>query len=111
MLRQLKNNEKGVVFVTVLMIILVMMVLAISVISINVSQVMTSENEVRRQQAETLAMGALAYTFADQLSGSPVNQFYTIEELDGLSFNVFVNLANTPTGPLGTSNLDITVSY
>ena len=111
MLRELKNNERGVVFVTVLMIILVMMVLAISVISLNVSQVMTAENEVRRQQAETLAMGAMAYTFANQLSSSPSNQFYMIQNLDGLSFNVFVNLSNTPSGPLGTSNLDITVSY
>ena len=112
MLRQLKNNEKGVVFVTVLMIILVMMVLAISIISLNVSQVMTSENEVRRQQAEALAMGALVYTFADQLSGAaPVNQYSTIETLDGLPFNVFVNLADSPTTPSGTSNLDITVSY
>ena len=109
MLKQLKQNEKGVVFVTVLMIIIVMMVLAISVISINVSQVMITEGEAKRLQAEILAMGALAYSFANQMSTSPGNQMTYMQSLDNVAYNVFVNLANGSTP--GTSTLNIYVNY
>ena len=68
MLRTLKNNKKGVVFVTVLMIIIVMTIITLSIISMNVSQVKSSENEIRRIQSDALAQGAWAITYTSKLN-------------------------------------------
>ena len=65
MLRNLKNNKKGVVFVTVLVIIIIMMVLVVSVISVNLSHVMVSEGDVKKIQEEMLGIGAL-HLFASE---------------------------------------------
>ena len=111
MLKQLKQNQKGVVFVTVLMIIIVMMVLSVSVISLNVSQVMLSENESKRIQAEILAMGALSYMFANQMSSSPSNLITDSVILDNITYNIISNVANPGGGTYGTSELNIDVVY
>ncbi len=102
MLKSLKNNEKGVIFVTVLMIVIVMMVLVVSIVSMNVSQVTLAENEIRRVQAEILAMGALARTYGNQLSNSTGNFIqYTVD---------FGNFTYLVTSNVYSGNLlDITV--
>ncbi len=71
MLKQLSKNKQGVVLITVLMIIVVMMVLTISVISLNVSQVTFSDTEIKRIQAQSLAMGGLAYIYGWKNNGNP----------------------------------------
>lgn len=110
MLRDLKNNKKGIVLVTVLMITIVMMILAISVISLNVSQVLMTEGEVKRLQAELIAMGALAYTFANQLSDTAGDNIgYTIT-IENTTFTVSSNVG-AATGPNNTNSLNIVVSY
>ena len=111
MLKQLKNNERGVVFVTVLMIITVMTVLAISVVSMNVNQVMMAESEVRRLQAEILAFGALAYTFTNQASSSPSNYISYLQTLDGETFNIEAVVGPPNSGIYNTSSLTINVTY
>ena len=111
MLRTLKNNKKGIVFVTVLMIIIVMMVLAISIVSMNVSQVLTTETEVRRVQAEIIAFGMLAFTFANQASSSPGSYITNTYTLDGTTYNVAATVGPAGSGILGTSNLIINVTY
>ena len=110
MLRQLRKNEKGIVFVTVLMIIIVMMVLTISIVSINVNQIMLTEGEVKRIQAEILAMGALAYTFANQLSSSPGNTISYTETLDNVTFNVVAQIGAPGSGIMNTATLNIDVT-
>ena len=57
MLRQLKANNQGIVFVTVLMIIIVMMILTVSIVSLNVTQVLRTSGEVKHVQAEYLRLG------------------------------------------------------
>lgn len=112
MLKQLKNNKKGVVFVVVLMIIIAMIVLTISIISMNVNQVLISEMEVKRIQAEILATGALAYTFANQLSGSPGDYITYTRTLDNVTFDIISNVSSGCSScPLGTESLNISVSY
>lgn len=106
MLKQLQNNEKGIIFVTVLMIIIVMMVLTFSVISMNVSQVSVTESEIRRIQSEIIAMGALARTFANQLSTSSSNNIEYSVVIDGRTYNVVSNIYGN-TGPYGTNALEI----
>ena len=88
MIRSLKNKENGVVLVTVLMIVLAMMVLTVSIISLNVSQVMTSEKEVRRIQAETLTVGEFTRMFFNQQSTSPGTLMIGTQHLDNTSFSV-----------------------
>ena len=76
MLKDLKENKHGVVFVTVLLVIIVMMIIAISIISLNVSQVLIAEEEVKRIHGEILASGALAVAFANFESDSPGTLHY-----------------------------------
>ena len=111
MLKPLKSDKKGVVFVTVLMIIIAMIILTVSIISMNVNQVLISEAEVKRIQAEILAMGALAYTFANQLSNSPGGSITYTQTLDNVTFAVEADVADCPGCPLGTDSLNIYVSY
>ena len=111
MLKDLKKNKQGIVFVTVLMIIIVMTVLTLSVISMNVSQYMISEGEVKRIQAEVLGMGALAYILANQLSTDPSNSITYTARLDNVTFLVNAEIGGAGQGPLSTDLLNIDVSY
>ncbi|MCA9408004.1 MAG: hypothetical protein H6755_07585 [Candidatus Omnitrophica bacterium] len=104
MFKELKNSDKGIVFITVLIIIIVVMILTISIISLNVNQVLVSEHEVKRIQAETLALGALALTVSNQMSDSPNSIITLTTTLDGVNFDVVSNLQ-------ATNSLDIDVSY
>ncbi len=104
MLRNLKENKNGVVFITVLMTIIIMMILTVSILSLNVSQIMTSETDVKKVKAETLMMGILGYTYAGQLNGSIGNYFIINETLDGRTFSASSNL-------ISPGNLTITINY
>ena len=111
MLRQLRQNERGVVFVTVLMIIIVMMALTVSIVSLNVTQVTRTAGEVKHVQAEYLAMGAIPFLYANQWTASSNNVITYTETLDGIPFTVIANLSGPGLGGYTTNNLDITVTY
>jgi len=111
MLRVFRENNEGIVFVTVLMIIIIMSILTISIIGLNLSQIMLSENEVERLQAEVLATGTLFYTYANQASSSPGTSISMTETLDGKNFSVWANVVNPGTGPFSTNELNISISY
>ena len=83
MLRDLKKNNRGIIFVTVLIIIIVSMILAISVLSLNISQVKSVENELKSVQAKLLADGGLAIMVVNQMSGSPGNGQILFSETSG----------------------------
>lgn len=105
MLKKIKNNEDGVIFVTVILIILVMMVLTVSILSLNTSQIRVTEDEVKRVQAEVLAMGTVGLTFANQLSDSPNDNIAFTETLGGVDFAVTSDLDTS------TDELVIQVTY
>ena len=111
MFRDLRKNNKGVVFVTVLMIIIVMAVLTVSIISLNVNQSMLTEGEAKRMNAETLALGGLAVMLANQQSARPKNYITYLNLIDGISYNVQINLAGAGLPGTGTSALNISVTY
>ncbi|HBG61892.1 MAG: hypothetical protein A2Y03_03095 [Omnitrophica WOR_2 bacterium GWF2_38_59] len=92
MFKRIQNNEDGVIFVTVILIILVMMVLTVSILSLNTSQIRVTEDEVRRVQAEVLAMGTIGLTFANQLSDSPSDNIAFTENIGGVDFAVSSDL-------------------
>ena len=111
MLRQLRQNDHGVVFITVLMIIIVMMILTVSIVSLNVTQVMRTTGEVRHLQAEYLALGAIPYLYANQWTNSQGRVITYTETLDGIPFAVVANLSGSGLGGYTTNNLAITVNY
>lgn len=111
MLKPLRNNEQGIVFVTVLMIIIVMMTLTVSILSMNVTQVMTTQDEIRRIQARVLAMGAIPYMFANQASGSSANYITYTETLGNITFDVSANISGSGLSDSLTNGLNIQVSY
>jgi uncharacterized membrane protein affecting hemolysin expression len=107
MLKDLRKNEQGLVFVAVLSIIIVVMILTVSILSINVSQVSVSEEEVRRLQAEMLAQGAMTRMFANQMTVSARNILYT-QAVGATTYTI--NATRTNTGG-GISNLNVIVTY
>ena len=111
MLRQLRNSDRGVVFVTVLMIIIVMMILTVTIVSLNVTQVMRTSGEIKHVQAEYLAMGAVPYLYANQWTLAPDNMITYVETLGGVPFTVTANLSGSGLGGYNTNNVAITVSY
>lgn len=113
MLKQLKNDENGIVFVTVLMVIIMMTVLTLSIISMNISQVMVSENEIKRIQAEMAAQGGLAFMLANRLSNTPGGVITYPVTLGNAALNVTsnINIGSPNTGINNTTNMTITVDY
>lgn len=105
MLRDLKNNENGIVFVTVLMIIVVIMTITVGIISLNVSQVTFTESEIQRIKSKMLAMGTLAYVFAKHMTATPSNSISLTETLDGITYAITANVN------YGTDDLLIEVDY
>jgi len=104
MLKNLKNNKQGIIFITVLMTIIVLMVFAVSILSLNVSQIMMTESDVKKIKAETLMMGMMGYTYASQWNGSMGNLIILNEVLDGLTFQTTSNLDTS-------GNLSISINY
>ncbi len=111
MLRQLRENDRGIVFVTVLMVIIVMMALTMSIVSLNVTQVTRTAGEVKHIQAQYLALGAIPYLYANQWTNSADNVITYTETLDGVPFTVVANLNGPGLGGYTTNNLDISVTY
>ena len=111
MLRQLKTNNQGIVFVTVLMIIIAMMILTVSIVSLNVTQVLRTSGEIKHVQAEYLASGAIPYLYANQWTGSPDNSITYSETLDGILFTVVANLSGPGLAGYNTNTISINVTY
>ncbi len=111
MFRQLRQNDRGIVFVTVLMIIIVMMVLTVSIVSLNVTQVLRTSGEVKHVQAEYLALGAIPYLYANQWTAAPDNTITYAETLDGVLFTVVANLSGPGLAGYNTSALSVNVIY
>jgi hypothetical protein len=112
MLKNIKNNERGVIFVTVLIIIIVSMVLAVSVLSLNISQVKNSEDELKYIQAKTLAEGGLAQFLTGQWSGTNAVSFS--ETLGNTTFTIISNFYTSGSALNQTYNslpLSIGVSF
>jgi hypothetical protein len=107
MLRDLKNNENGLVFVTILMIVAIIMTITIGIISLSVTQVTFSEQEIQRVKTEMLAQGMLAYVFANQVTGVASNAYAFNATIDNLTYVVNASIfGGTP-----NTNLLIQVNY
>lgn len=112
MLKELRDNNRGIIFVTVLIIIMVAMVLAVTVLGINISQVKSSEDELKHIQARILSEGGLAQMLVSKFSGSPVNIITYTETLGNTTFTIVANIDSSGAGPIGSNsvplNIDVT---
>jgi len=109
MFRELKNNNRGVIFVTVLIIIIVAMVLAVSVLSLNISQVKSSEDELKHIQAKILSEGGLAQMLVSKFSGAPANVITYSETLGNTTFTIVANIDTTGAGPIGSNSVPLNI--
>ena len=112
MLKDLKSNNNGVVFFTVLIFVIVTMILAISALSLNISQIKNTENELKYIQDELLYDGALARFLINQFSSSPSNTITYTETVGNTTFTIVANI-ESGLGPAGSNSvpLDISVSF
>jgi type II secretory pathway component PulK len=109
MLKCLRNNQRGIVFVTVLIILTIAMVLAISTLSLNVSQVRSSEDEIRYIQAKALAEGGFARIYMDQFSDNPLDTLSYTEQIGNTTFTIDASVDRTANGPAGSDSYQATV--
>jgi hypothetical protein len=113
-LKKVKTNESGIIFVTVLVLIIVMVIMTVSILSMNVSQVMVTESEVKRIQAEMLAQSSVDYFNAYQQVAVPLNTLPTVTQPlagSGVVYNVGISKDVSSDGINNTHNLTITISY
>ena len=108
MLRQLKMNQSGMVLVTVLMVAVVMIVLSVGILNRSMTQSLSSEDAVRRIQAEQLAKGAAWLSYQRIHDGIALSDVTVT--LDNRTYTADVNLS-LGAGADGWDLLDVQVSY
>ena len=110
------GTQNGIVFVTVLMIIITMMIVTVTVVSLNLGQVITTEGEIQRMQAQELATGLIYYTHGttqvtNPLPANPLAIAHAAENMDGQIFTPTVNVGASGTGLDGTRLVTIRIAY
>jgi len=109
MLKELKNNDRGVVFITVLIVIITTMVLAISALSLNISQIKSTENELKYIQAKVLADGGLFRIITNQFLASPSNIITYTETVGDTLFTITSNIDGSVSGPIGSNSVSLEI--
>ncbi len=109
MFRDLKSNNRGVVFVTVLIIIIISMVLAVSVLSLNISQVKSSEEELKHIQAKLLSEGILAQMLVSQFTVAPVNSLSYTESIGNTTFTIQADIDQSGVPSPGSNSAPMTI--
>jgi len=112
MLKELKNNNHGVVFITVLIVIITTMVLAISALSLNISQIRSTEIELKYIQAKVIADGGLSRIITLQFDPAQPTTDPFVEVLGNTTFTISSDItAGAPQPGSETTPLDIVVSF
>ena len=113
MFRQL-NNERGLVFVVIMMVVIVMITLTLSLISINISQVNLTEKEAKRIQADLIGPALLSLAFTGMQSGiNKTGDTITLSDtIDGIDYTSRVRiLPPSLVDPMKPSLLNATVDF
>ena len=109
-LRKIRQDNSGVIMVTVLVLVLVMSVVAIGILGVNISQVSTSQSVVDTIKAEQLAMGAFYQYHQRRIEGLVTNSSPIPISLDGKTYTVGVeNQGNL--GPNNANQIEVTVNF
>jgi len=100
MLKDLKNNESGIILVTVIVITIVIVILTVGILSINTGQVISGENEIRRVKAQILSQGAMWLAIARRNNGENPTNFSFSQPIDNRIFSANI----VTSGPVATPN-------
>ena len=112
-----RNNERGVVYVTVVMIIMVLTVLALSVVGLNANQSILAEKEIKRIQAEQSVFQVLDLQKNFFLNANPPQPKLTMAgqvEVDNFFFNTSSSCETPHSGsthPNGTDLCQVIISW
>ena len=107
-LKKLRNDNSGVIMVTVLVMVLIMTVVAIGILGVNISQVSTSESVVDSIRAEQLAIGAFYQYHQRQIEG--VGNALNPEIIDNKTYTISMNIT-AGAGLNGTDKVEVKVDY
>ena len=84
----IRDNESGIILVTVLLLTIVLSILAIGILSLNISRVTTSQSVVDSIKADYLARGAFIYEYQQNTLGEFAGAYPSAEGLDGKTFTI-----------------------
>lgn len=107
MIRDLRRNEKGLIFIVVLMIVIVMMTLTVSLLGVNITQSYLTEGEYRRTRAELVSSSAMFAAMAARFANASVNNLVLNETIDGQTYTANA----TFTGPANAAALNVVINY
>ena len=103
---KIRQNESGMVLVTVLMVVLTMMILSIGIFSQGVTQTALVQDQADNIKTYELAQGWTSRVYTD-LSFSGTTQTGVFSEvLDGKTYNVTVAAQSTGVGTQMQYNVD-----
>ena len=106
-----RPNQKGFIFVTVLMMITVMIIIAVTMLSMNVSQALITDREAKKIQAELLATGAIHYALAQKESAPEQSSVTLHHRLDESPFDVKTEIKDDNKGIYDTQSLKVEIDY
>ncbi len=102
-----RDNESGIILLTVVMVSIVLAIIAVAVMSTSVSQVKTGETVVDSIRAEELAKGIFFQYQQGEISGG--HNIPSVVVIDGRQYSVTVdNLGHS--GPNETDEIRVQVN-
>ncbi len=104
-----RNNESGVILVTVIVLTIVLSIVAIGILSLNVSQVKTASSVVDTVRAEQLATGLFYQDYQRRVDGSATIPSSPIN-IGGKNYTI-TRATDTTTGPNGTNQVQFNITY
>ncbi len=104
-----RNNESGVILVTVIVLTIVLSIVAIGIMSLNVSQVKTASSVVDTVRAEQLATGLFYQDYQRRVDGGGSTLPSSID-IGGKTYTI-TRATDTTTGPNGTNQVQFNITY
>ncbi len=108
---KIMNNKKGIILLTVIMLVLAMTTLAVGILGAIGSQGLLGQNQVDRIKAEQLAKGYFWKSYMQGTATGTAGTGMSSETINGKFFTIGVSAPNPGTGPSGTNPLQVSVTY
>ena len=106
---RIRQNQSGVILVTVILLTIALSIVAIGIMSITISHVKSGTSVVDTIKAEQLATGRFYLQHQAVLDG--VNLGNDSETLDTRTFTVTSTINNGSSGPNQTNQVDVSINY
>ena len=105
-----KDNQSGVVMLTVLMVIVVMVIFTIGLLSRSVTQTVSAEKQVERIRAEQFVKGVFWQVYSTLADGKAPQATYT-DTIGGKTYTATVTQGAKGSGIYQTDPYTISVNY